>query len=270
MRALRFFGIAFAVAAFTPQQSTLPVATGGQSPSRQPVALPFGVGERIEYEVSGKALKIPVPLKGTGVMEVLPMDTVRGREAFHLRFTVRGGAMWFFTVNDRFESWLDARSLKSMRYTENKHEGSYKRNRTFEIVSESGYYTEDDGARQPTVADPLDDGSFLYFLRTARLQVGKTDSFPRYFRPDRNPVIITTERRDRINVAGKWWDAIVIRPTISTGDKGLFAKDSKAEIWLSDDDNHIILQMTSKLVLGTSLSLKLKSYRPATASRPAP
>jgi len=48
----------------------------------------------------------------------------------------------------------------------------------------------------------------------------------------------------------------------------LFSEGGHAEIWLSDDENRILLQMKSKVSFG-SLNLYVKSYRPApTATAP--
>ena len=91
--------------------------------------------------------------------------------------------------------------------------------------------------------NPLDDGSFLYFLRTIPLDVGETYSFERYFRPDRNPVTIKVLRRERIRVPAGEFDAIVIQPVIKS--RGIFSENGHAEVWLSDDENHIMLQMKS-------------------------
>jgi hypothetical protein len=111
---------------------------------------------------------------------------------------------------------------------------------------------------------PLDDGSFLYFLRTIPLEVGKEYSFDRYFRPDRNPVRIQVLRRERIRVPAGTFDAVVIRPIIKA--RGVFSENGRAEVWLTDDSRRLMIQMKSHMRLG-SLSLYLKSYR--LASSPA-
>jgi len=116
------------------------------------------------------------------------------------------------------------------------------------------------------VKEPLDDGSFLYFIRTVPLEVGQTYEFNRYFRPDRNPVKITVVRKEKVKVPAGTFDAVVVRPSIKT--KGIFSENGHAEVWLSDDDKRIMLQMKSKLSFG-SLSLYLKSYRPAPAAQAA-
>ena len=217
------------------------------------ITVPFRTGERLEYDVKFGPLHV-----GNGWMEVLGVDTVRGQEAWHTAFNVRGGT-FFYHVNDRLESWLDVRTLSSLRHTQDLNEGSRDRERHFEIYPERGVYAEEGKEEQPTVEAPLDDGSFLYFLRTIPLEVGKTYEFNRYFRPDRNPVTIKVLRREHVRVPAGEFDAVVVQPIIKT--KGIFSESGRAEIWLSDDDRHIMLQMKSKLSIG-SLNLYLKSYRP--------
>ena len=217
--------------------------------------VPFGIGERLEYNVKFGWLSV-----GSGSMEMSEIDTVRGHEAWHGVFQVHGG-VGPFKVNDSYESWLDAQTFSSLRYLEDKHEGtSYKAKHLFEIYPDRREYTEDTDPPVPSVGDPLDLASFLYFVRTIPLEVGKKYAFDRYFRPDRNPVQIEVVRRESIEVPAGKFNAIVIRPIIKS--TGLFSEGGQAEVWLSDDANRIILQMKSKLSVG-SINLYLKSFRPA-------
>jgi hypothetical protein len=194
-------------------------------------------------------------------MEVSGIDSVRGRAAWHTIFRVHGGT-FFYHVNDRLESWLDVRDLVSLRHWQELSEGHQNRERRFEIMPERGIVLEEGKPEAPTVPAPLDDGAFLYFVRTIPLEVGATYEFNRYFRPDRNPVTIRVLRREHIKVPAGEFDAIVIQPIIKT--KGIFSEGGRAEIWLSDDVNRIMLQMKSKLSFG-SLNLYLTSYRPGAA-----
>jgi hypothetical protein len=225
-------------------------------PTRQ-VPVPFSIGERLEYDVKFGVLKV-----GSGRMEVMGMETVRGREAWHTSFTVRGGT-FFYKVNDRLESWIDMETFASLRHVQDLQEGKRDRERRFEIHPDRLVYTENDGPEQPTVQDPLDDASFLYFIRTVPLSVGQTYDFPRYFKPDRNPVRVRVLRKESVKVPAGRFDAIVIQPIIKS--KGIFSENGRAEIWLSDDDRHIMLQLKSNLSFGT-LNLYLKSYTAGTAT----
>lgn len=236
--------------------AALPAQTASAASPTARAPVPFGVGERAEYQVKFGILSV-----GTGVMEVSGIDSLRGREAWHTLFRIRGGVPGY-RVNDRLESWIDTRTLSSLRHWQELSEGNRDRERKFEIYPERGVYVEGDREPQPTVERPLDDGSFLYFIRTIPLEVGQEYSFDRYFRPDRNPVRIQVLRREEIRVPAGTFRTIVIRPIIKS--KGIFSENGRAEIWLTDDDNRLMVQMKSQLKFG-SINLYLKGFRPAHA-----
>ena len=220
---------------------------------RRPV--PWAVGERLEYDVAFGKIRA-----GSGLMEVRAIEQVRGRPAYHIFFEVRGGIP-FFRVHDVFQSWMDTTTLSSLRFIQDQDEGPKERERKYEIFPDRRVFTEEvagGGEEQPSVADPVDDGSFLYFIRTVPLEVGKTYTFNNYFRPDRNPVTIRVVRRERVKVPAGEFDAVVIQPSIKTS--GIFSENGHAEVWLSDDEQRMMLQMKSKLKFG-SLNLYLKSHR---------
>jgi Protein of unknown function (DUF3108) len=219
--------------------------------------VPFGPGERMEYDVKFGALRV-----GSAHMEVVGLDNLRGRGAWHTAFWVQGGN-FLYRVNDVYESWMDAETLSSLRFVQNLEEGGKEIERRFEIYPERAIFIQTSKKppkEEKSVSLPLDDGSFLYFLRTIPLVVGQTYSFDRYFRPDRNPVRITVLRKERITVPAGTFDAIVLQPMIKT--KGIFSENGHAEVWVSDDDKRIMLQLKSKLSFG-SLNLYLKSYFPS-------
>lgn len=220
-------------------------------------AVPFATGERMEYEVRFGSLRV-----GNAHMEVVGLDNVRGRPAWHTAFWVQGGN-FLYRVNDVYESWMDAETLSSLRFVQELEEGGKDTERRFEIYPERAIFVQTSkkpAKEEKSVSQPLDDGSFLYFLRTIPLEVGKTYDFDRYFRPDRNPVRIRVLRREKVKVPAGTFDAIVVQPVIKT--KGIFSENGHAEVWLSDDERHIMLQLKSQLKFG-SLNLYLKSFFPS-------
>jgi len=153
---------------------------------------PFAVGERLTYSAKVNFLHV-----GTGTMTVVGIDTVRGHMTFHTAFDVHG-RMLFYSVNDHYESWFDTTTLASLRYKQNIDEGSYERERVFEMFPERQTFSENGKPEEPGVSLPLDDGSFIYFVRTLSLDLGQSYEFNRYFRPDRNPVRLQVLRKERI------------------------------------------------------------------------
>jgi hypothetical protein len=224
-------------------------------PDAQPrMVVPFDKGEKLTFDVRFGGIKV-----GTGRMEVMGTTDVRGREAWHTRFTVKGGIP-FYKVNDRLESWIDTRTFESLRFVQDLQEGRRDKERFYEIYPERSTYTEkgevEDAA---SVDDPLDDGAFMYFVRTIPLEVGKTYEFNRYFRPDRNPVQIRVLRKEKVKVPAGTYETIVIQPVIKS--KGIFSEKGHAEMWLTDDPRRLLVQMKTDLSIG-SLSLYLRGYVP--------
>jgi hypothetical protein len=215
--------------------------------------VPFPVGERFTYGAKYGPFSV-----GRAMMEVAGIDTVRGVETVHLQFRISGGALWYH-LDQTIESWVGRHDFRSRRFTSIQDERDRHRERRYEIYPDSGFYRE--GGRDTTlatVADPLDDASFLYWIRTVPLEIGKRYEYARYFRPDRNPVIIEVLRRERVSVAGRKWHAIVVRPRIPQG-RGIFAEKSETRIWLSDDARRIVLAIQSNFSFG-QITLKLKEF----------
>src|SRR5205823_3245254 len=70
--------------------------------------VPFNVGEELTYRATFSHLPV-----GTARMRVAGVDTVRGRAAYHLVFTIDGGIPGF-RVHDRYESWVDTTTHASL------------------------------------------------------------------------------------------------------------------------------------------------------------
>lgn len=217
-------------------------------------ALPFELGERFTYDLRFGKLKV-----GQGIMETLGIESVRGHEAWHTRFRVRGGVP-FYRVDDVLESWFARDGLYSLRFVQDLEEGGKVRERRYEMFPERKTYREGDGPEEPGVEAPLDDGAFLYFVRTLPLEVGQTYSFDRYFRPDRNPVVIKVLGREVVRVPAGTFHTIVLQPVIKS--RGIFSEKGEARIWLTDDSRRMMVQMKTRTRIG-SLNLYLTSAHPA-------
>ncbi|MES2522020.1 MAG: DUF3108 domain-containing protein [Gemmatimonadota bacterium] len=234
--------------------------TGGESAVAVPLPpnaakVPFGVGEKLGYEVKFGSLKV-----GSGSMEVRDVVDVRGRPAWHAVFAY-SGSMAFVKVNDTHETWFDVETLSSRRFHQNIDNPGYDRQRRFEIFPERGMFKENDKPEEPTVQAPLDDASFLYFVRTLNLEVGKTYEYARYFKAQGNPVRIRVLRRETVKVPAGEFKTVVLQPTFKS--KGLFSENGKAEVYITDDDRRLMVQIKSKLSIG-SINLYLKSYTAGT------
>jgi hypothetical protein len=217
-----------------------------------PLPVPFAPGERLEYEVKFGIFRV-----GRASMEVLGVDTVRGVPAYHVRFAIRGSAV-FYSLTDTLESWFSVYDLTSRRFVQNNNEDGRLYYHTYDIHPDSGYFVQDDRDTLPTTAEPLDEMSFFYFARAVPLEAGRTYEFNRYFRTDRNPVTLQVLGEASVNVPAGTFDAIVIRPVFKS--RGLFAEGGRAQVFLAADSTRIPLLIRSWMAVG-NLTISLRNRR---------
>lgn len=218
-----------------------------------PADVPFGVGERLDYRVKFGPLRV-----GKAHMIVQGVERVDGHPTYHLN-TVIEGSTPFYKLVDKQESWLDVVQLASRRYLQDSKQGNYERYRVIDFDLENLVYSEHNGGTGSIPAHALDDCSFVYFVRSLPLEVGETYEWNRYFRLDRNPVILQVLRRERVEVPAGEFSTIVVRPIIKSG--GIFSEGGEAEIYITDDENRVPIKLVTKLKVG-SIILELTDYTP--------
>jgi hypothetical protein len=216
--------------------------------------VPFEIGEHLTYDVRFGAIKV-----GNGRLSVMGIDTVRGIPAWHVRFGVRGGT-FFYKVDDVYDSWMDMRTLNSLRYVQDTEQGSSDaraavRDVPGELHVPRGPQGQPDHAVRPGPARrrlvPL-----LHPHRAARgrgdvrvqslLQAGPQSRHHPRAQEGAHPRPGRHVRCDRAATDHQ--------------DHRHLLRGRQAEIWLSDDEKRIMLQMKSRLSFG-SLNLYLRTYR---------
>jgi len=222
------------------------IFAAGAAPSRNlrtDAPLPFGVGERLDYAVSFGKLHV-----GSGQMAVSNVDTLDGHQVWHAVLAVSGGIPGY-RVRDTTASWFDTGSFVSRRFVQHLNEGPYHVRRDFRIEPERRRYTKNNEPTTASTADPLDDVSMVYFVRTLPLVTGDHYELHRYFQPEGNPVVIDVVRRERITVPAGTFSAVVVSPKIRTSH--IFSQNGHAELWFSDDSARVLLQMKAGLPFGS-------------------
>lgn len=236
-------------------------ALAAPADSARPVNRPYGVGERLEY-----AAKLGFLRLGTGAIRVAGIDTVRGVPSYHFEFSLQGGNA-IYRLNSSLESWTGVADLKSRRFHSSSNENGRIRERKYEIFPDSGFYRQAGVADPvPTSAHPLDDASFLFYIRTIPLDVGKTYQLDYYFRKDKNPLVMTVEKREMMEMPdGTKVPCLVIKPII--GDRGLFAAKQNARVWLTDDARRLPVQIQTRYPFGVvTLQLERITLAPGTGA----
>jgi hypothetical protein len=247
---LSLLGVAFTASA---QSSEAPAAVVSYAPA----PVPFGLGEKLGFKITLG----PFGEVGHGSMEVAELDTVNGHPAYDLRFAIKGGVA-FARVDDKMESWLDVRHLVSRRFHQDQKEIRYQRHRKFDFFPEEKRWsrTDKDETGELATDRPLDDVSFLYYVRTLPLEIGKTYELNRYFQANGNPVVVKVLRKEKVTVPAGTFMTIVVQPVIQT--KGLFGKGGRAEVYFTDDERRLVVQLKSSVPVLGSLNMYLETFEP--------
>lgn len=233
------------------------------TPDSTAAPTPFGAGEHLTYHV-----KVGVIGAGNGWLSIEGFERVRGNLTYRAAMGLQGRFM-FFSLNDFYKSWFDVHTLQSWRFTRDAHEGSYHGTRDFVFFPERMRWERQDNDESgplPTAA-PLDDISFIYFIRTLPLEVGETYTFNRYFKESGNPVSIQVLRKDHRKTDAGEFDVIVVRPTFQ--DEGLFSERGEAELEFSDDARRLLVYMWVDLpYFPGGVSLHLQTVTPGIPLNP--
>jgi len=223
-----------------------------------PVApVPFGPGEEMNYKVEWGIFGDV----GYGRLAVEQVDSMHGHPTYNLQFAIKGGVL-FAKVDDLMQSWLDVSTLVSRRFDQDQHEVNYKRHRIIDFFPEELRWNEVTNENRDgdlPNAEPLDDVSFLYFVRTLPLVVGESYTFDRYWKDEGNPVVVNVLRKDSITIGQDTYHTIVVQPIIKT--KGIFSEGGEAEVHFSDDSRRLIVHLRAKMSIGT-LKMWLEDYTP--------
>lgn len=209
-------------------------------------------GEHATYDVELRGRRV-----GRGSFDVIGLDSVDGRNTMHASLKVSGGLL-FARVDDQFDSWFDPHRFISRRFVQNQHEVGRTRKRQYEIAPEQGTFLEKHSGRVDSLAtaEPLDDVSFLFFVRSLPLRVGDVDTIPRYFKSGRDVIVRVVGKRT-ITVPAGTFETIVVQPTI-TNAGGLFGQGGNAEVYFTADSARTLVMLTSHVPVLGSLALMLR------------
>lgn len=239
----------------------------------------FAPGERFRYSARYGRIKA-----GHTTLEVEAADTLDGTPVYRIARELEAGVS-FCSIDNRDVSWVAPRPLRTLRFEQHKREcPSYELDRRYEFDhGESGSTwtmlnmfpadgggsgeASDNGSGEwrletvkedvATARNAIDDVAFLYLARMVPLEVGRTYRFDRYFQEDGNPVVIEVLRRETVRVPAGKFETVVLRPVIPTS--GAFGEDSEAEVYITDDERRIPVQIRASLKIG-SVNMYLREY----------
>jgi hypothetical protein len=217
------------------------------------VDLPFAPGERFEY-----AGRVHVGVAGRGTLRVEGPTELRGTTTWTLHSDMEG-KLGFLRAADRSVSWIDPVRMVALRYTTQERHLLARRDDAVDIFSAEHRWSGKDGAAGALGSEaPLDELSFLYYLRTLPLAGDATMTLARHFDPARNPTLVTVKGREEIDVGAGRFRAIIVEMRVR--DARRYHGEGVIRIHLSDDACRLILRLESDMPDAGKATLALTSY----------
>lgn len=212
------------------------------------VSLPFSAGEKLSYDVtiaSGSRV-------GQATMWIEGPANVRGTNTLLLRFDSRIRFMLLPAVS-RSSSWFDPVRGASLRFLKVEKNPLSRHDESVEVYPGEKRWQSADGEKGASLSDsPLDELSFMYFIRTLPMTAGRTYSFDRHFDPTRNPISVSVIRREVIPTP--MGELHVIRLEMRVRDPRHYAGEGVIRIHLSDDECRVPVRIESTMpIVGTAI-----------------
>ena len=213
-----------------------------------PAWRPFYLGERLEYAVRLSG----VGLKGNGAMWTDGPEMVRGVETYvlHFGFKAKLGPV---KVSDMTRSWLDPRRMASLRFVKRERHPFSSHDEDVAMFPAEKRWSAADGTSGDALSDaPLDELSFIYFLRTVPLADDSTYRFDRHFDAQRNPTTVKVVRRERLTVRAGSFATVLVEMRVR--DPARYNGEGVIRIHFSDDERRLPLRIESVLpAAGTAI-----------------
>ena len=228
-------------------------------------ALPFGIGERLSYVVStshfGKV--------GHAVMALDGPAEVRGVPTLVASFTTRIKVV-LMTASNESRSWIDPIRMTSLRFAKHEHRPFSSVNDSVEIFPALHHWASAQGDSGIAQSDaPLDELSFIYFLRTTSFAPDSTYAFDRHYDTRRNPTTVRVVKRETLHTPAGTFETVELEMRVR--DRTSYKGEGVLHLWISEDRCHLPVRMESVLpVLGTGILTLESAVTPACLGRAAP
>ena len=209
-------------------------------------SLPFKVGEKLTFSVRYGFLRA-----GIATMEVAGKVTCGGGECLHIVSEAHSTMPFslFYEVEDRVESFIDAKHLYTWRYEKTLREGSYRDHEVVVFDQQNNLATYPDGKKVSVPQGVQDVLSSLYYVRTMEIEVGKSIFIDNHADEKNYALEVRVLRIEEVKVPAGTYQCYVLEPILRAA--GIFQHKGRLTVWLSTDPSHIPVMMKSKIVIGS-------------------
>lgn len=222
----------------------------------------FSDGEVLRFKMSYSSFLTA----GTAVLSVKE-TTYNGKKVFHTtgKGWTTGMIKWFFEVDDTYESYFDATTIKPYLFKRKINEGGYKKHRISSFNYESGTaYIQDFTKQKDTIVsigNIQDMISSFYYLRSqdvSKLKIGDEIVLDMFFDAKTYPFKLRYLGKEYLKTRFGKIPTLIFRPLVQSG--RVFKEQESVTIWISDDANKIPVKLKASLAVG-SLRADLEDFK---------
>ncbi len=215
----------------------------------------FKEGEKLTYK-----LKYGFLTAASGVLSVKKSELeFSNKNTFHLNVVGQTSSSYsiFYTVKNRYDSYIDAKTYLPYLYTEDIKENSYRRSEYATFDQKNRTVTGEKGTFKSNSAQIFDLVSAYYFSRNldlSSLKIGDSFKLPYFLNDEIAEFKVYYVGTEKIKTALGTIDCIKFNPEIKPG--RIFKKNSKLYLWVTNDGNRIPVKAKVEILIG-SLTMEL-------------
>ncbi len=215
--------------------------------ARAQAHLPFEVGEVLRYQVRVSR----VGDVGTGRMWIEGPVTEQGIVTWRLRSEIDAGK-GPIRATDRTSSWIDPARLAIVRFTKEERHLLSRSDEDVRVDAAARRWKDAFGPEGALAAErPLDELSFLYFLRTLPLDRDTVLRFDRHFDGARNPTTVRISGRETLTTPAGIFRTRIIEMEVR--DPKRYRGTGVIRIHIDESGCHVPVRIESRMpVLGTT------------------
>jgi hypothetical protein len=226
----------------------------------------FGLGERLEYEISYGFLTA-----GVVVFEIAPNFAVmNGRNCYEITATLVSASSfeWVYKIQDKYKCYLDAEGLFPWRFEQSIKEGDYSKEFTAIFDNANNIVrttTSVKGEKKPdgefTVTPYSLDIISAFYARTMNVQNmnnGETITLNSFYDNKNYDLKVKILDKESVEVPAGEFRSVIVQPMAEEG--ALIKKAENIAVWISQDERKIPVKVKLDIIIG-SVNAELTSYK---------
>lgn len=217
-----------------------------------------------EGEVLSYRLHYGIMDAGVAILEVKPeTKQIGNRNVYHIvgNGYSKGSFDWFFKVRDRYETYIDQSALVPWLFQRRCYEGGYVINQDYVFNHYAKKVDVGGGETFPIPENTQDMLSAFYAARNldfTNAKPGDVFELTSFVDKETWPLKIRYVGKDVIDTDLGKFKCLKFRPIVQKG--RIFKKEEDLNVWITDDENHIPLRASAKILVG-SIKMDITGYQ---------